>query len=394
MNVAVVGLGAMGANAIWRLAERGVSVVGFEQFTVAHPLGSSHGATRLFREACLEHPGLTPIAQLAKTLYRELEEHSGEELLRITGGVMMGAADSDVIAGTRAAASAHGLALAELSHAELAERYPQLAGLAPTDVAVLDPGAGVAFPEPTIRAAVDRARALGAEVVENTRVLAVEPGDDGVLVRTATGEWLADRVILTQGAWLAAELPWIELQPIRTPMTWFEPRATPVDAASDAAAPDAAEFALERLPVFVRQLSESEVLWGHGSVGAVAGPEKGVLIKAGVGDIWQERVRIDPEQLDRGVTPADWRQVSALLAKAVPGIDSLPARVDPCMVTISPDDQFVVGRSPRHPRVIVGGGDSGHAFKHAPALGEILARFALDEPQLVDTAFIDPARFA
>ncbi len=389
----------MGANALWRLAERGVSVVGFEQFTLAHPLGSSHGATRLFREACLEHPGLTPIARLAKTLYRELEEHSGEELLRITGGVMMGAPDSDVIAGTRAAASANGLTLNDLSHAELAERYPQLAGLPATDVAVLDPGAGVAFPEPTIRAAVARARTLGAEVVENTRVLAVEPGEDGVLVRTATGKWLAERVILTQGAWLAAELPWIELQPIRTPMTWFEPRATPADAAPDAAAPDAtepdtAEFALERLPVFVRQLSESEVLWGHGSVGAVAGPEKGALIKAGVGDIWQERVRIDPEQLDRGVTPADWRQVSALLAQAVPGIESLPARVDPCMVTISPDDQFVVGRSPRHPRVIVGGGDSGHAFKHAPALGEILARFALDEPQLVDTAFIDPARFA
>lgn len=383
----------MGANALWRLAERGVSAVGFEQFTVAHPLGSSHGATRLFREACLEHPDLTPIAQLAKTLYRELEAHSGAELLRITGGVMMGAPDSDVIAGTRAAASAHGLALADLSREELAERYPQLAELAPTDVAVLDPGAGVAFPEPTIRAAVDRARALGAEVVENTRVLVVEPGADGVLVRTATGEWLADRVILTQGAWLATELPWIELQPIRTPMTWFEPRATPSNAEPEATAP-ASEFALERLPVFVRQLSESEVLWGHGTVGAVAGPEKGALIKAGVGDIWQERVRIDPEQLDRGVTPADWRQVSALLAKAVPGIESLPARVDPCMVTISPDDQFVVGRSPRHSRVIVGGGDSGHAFKHAPALGEILARFALDEPQLVDTAFIDPARFA
>lgn len=382
----------MGANALWRLAERGVSAVGFEQFTVAHPLGSSHGVTRLFREACLEHPDLTPIAQLSKTLFRELEQHSGQELLRITGGVMMGAPDSDVIAGTRAAASAHGLALEELSHAELAERYPQLTDLAEGDVAVLDPGAGVAFPEPTIRAAVERARELGAQVFENTRVLAIEPGDDGVLVRTATGEWLADRVILAQGAWLAAELPWVTLQPIRTPMTWFEPRTTGAHSADQA--PDAADFSLDKLPVFVRQLSDSEVLWGHGSVGAAAGTEKGALIKAGIGDIWQERVRIDPNELDRGVKPADWREVSALLAKAVPGIEPLPARVDPCMVTISPDDQFVVGPSPRHPRVIVGGGDSGHAFKHGPALGEILARFALDEEQTVDTAFISPSRFA
>ncbi|WP_133161075.1 N-methyl-L-tryptophan oxidase [Microterricola pindariensis] len=384
VNVAVVGLGAMGANALWRLAERGVSVVGFEQFQVSHPLGSSHGVTRLFREACLEHPDLTPIAQLSKRLFRELEDLSGQELLRITGGVMLGAPDSDVIAGTRAAASVHGLQLEELDAAELATRFPLLAGLAPTDVAVLDPGAGVAFPEPTIRAAVERARALGATVLENTRVLAIEPGEDGVVIRTASGQWLADRVILAQGAWLAAELPWVSLQPIRTPMTWFEP-AEPADAA---------DFGLENLPVFVRQLSESEVLWGHGSVGAAAGPEKGALLKAGIGDIWQERVRIDPDELDRGVKPADWRQVSELLGRAVPGIEPLPARVDPCMVTISPDDQFVVGPSPRHPRVIVGGGDSGHAFKHGPALGEILARFALDEPQLVDTAFIDPARFA
>lgn len=374
----------MGANALWRLAERGVRVVGFEQFAVAHPLGSSHGATRLFREACLEHPGLTPVARLSKTLFRELEQHSGRELLRITGGVMMGAPDSDVIAGTRAAASANGLQLVELSREELAARHPQITGLAEGDVAVLDPGAGVAFPEPTIRAAVDRAAALGAQVLENTRVLAVEPGEDGVLVRTATGEWLAERVVLTQGAWLAAELPWVTLAPIRTPMTWFLPRA----------GEDAKEFALDALPVFVRQLSASEVLWGHGSVGAAAGPEKGAMVKAGIGDIWQERTRIDPDELDRGVRPADWTPVSALLERAVPGIDPLAARVDPCMVTISPDDQFVVGPSPRHPRVIVGGGDSGHAFKHAPALGEILARFALDEPQTLDTDFLSPSRFA
>jgi sarcosine oxidase len=387
IEIAVVGLGALGSSALWRLAERGVKVVGFERFPIAHALGSTHGATRLFREACLEHSGLTPIAQLSRSLFRELEGHAGEELLRITGGVMIGDERSDVVAGTRAAASAHSLAVDLIDAAEISRRYPQQAGIRASDVAVLDPGAGVAFPEPTVRAAVARAQALGARVLERTHVVAVEPGVDGVHVRTEEGEWLADRVVLTEGAWLAAAVPALSLHPIRTPMTWF----TPADGRSALES----GYGLDDFPVFVRQLSASDVLWGHGAVGDVAGGVLGDLVKAGVGDIWTQRPPVlDPDRMDRGVTRADWHHVSRLLQVAVPAIDPVPARVDPCMITLSPDDQFVVGVSPTDSRIVVGGGDSGHAFKHAPALGELLARAALGEEQPVETDFIDPARFS
>lgn len=387
IEYAVVGLGALGSSALWRLAERGAKVVGFERFPIAHALGSTHGATRLFREACLEHPGLTPIAQLSHTFFRELEVHSGEELLRITGGVMIGDEESDVVAGTRAAASAHSLAVDVIDSAEISRRYPQHADIGPADVAVLDPGAGVAFPEPTVRAAVARSQALGARVMECARVVSVEPGADGVRVRTAEGEWLADRVVLTEGAWLADAMPSLSLHPIRTPMTWFSP--------PDGRSTLEAGYGIEDFPVFVRQLSPSDVLWGHGAVGDIAGAELGDLVKVGVGDIWTERPRrLDPDRVDRGVSRTDWQHVSRLLETAVPGLDTVPARVDPCMITLSPDDQFVVGVSPTDPRIVVGGGDSGHAFKHAPALGELLARAALGEDQPVETDFIDPSRFA
>ncbi|MFC6356149.1 N-methyl-L-tryptophan oxidase [Luethyella okanaganae] len=379
IEVAVVGLGAMGASALWRLAEHGVAAVGFEQFAVGHALGSTHGATRLYREACLEHPDLTPVAQLSRELFRELEEHSGEELLRMTGGVMIGREDSDVVRGTLAAASAHGVETARIGSAELSERYPQHAGLDPDDVGVLVPGAGIAFPEATVVAAVARARALGARTIENTRVLEVDPGDDDVRIRTAEGEWIADRVILTQGAWLAAAVPGLRLQPVRTPMTWFEPKAGGDD------------YRIERFPVFVRQLGLRDVLWGHGSVGTGA---HGDLVKTGVGDIWHERATLDPDRMDRGVRSSDWSEVAGLMRTALPGIDPAPARVDPCMITLSPDDQFVVGHSPLHRRMVVGGGDSGHAFKHAPALGEILARAAIGLEQSIETGFMDPRRFS
>src|ERR1700712_4327354 len=118
-DVAVVGLGGMGAAAAWRLAERGVRVIGFERFRPGHVQGSSHGRTRLFRVACLEHPNLVPLAQTSKALWQDLEKHSGTDILQITGGLMIGAPDSPVIAGTLAAGRAHGLAIREMSRDEL-----------------------------------------------------------------------------------------------------------------------------------------------------------------------------------------------------------------------------------------------------------------------------------
>ncbi|SEB60577.1 sarcosine oxidase [Paramicrobacterium humi] len=353
-DIAVVGTGAIGAAAAWRLAERGADVVAFERFAPGHALGSSHGDTRLFREACLEHPDLTPMAQSSRALFRELEALSGDELLTITGGVMIGAADSSVVSGTVAAAERAGLPLEHLDAAGVRERFPQHAGIGDRDVAVLDPGAGVARPERTVRAAAAAASARGARIITGTRVTAIEPGTDGVVIRTADAAWHVDRVILAAGAWLPGFAPWLRLTPIRTPLTWLSPREH-----GDTA------FAVAAFPVVVRQLDAENVLWGHGAL-------DGGLVKIGRGDIWgEERPGIDPDHVDRGVTSDDWRLLSPLVSRALPGLEPVPSRVEPCMITLSPDDQFVIGASPDSERVIVAGGDSGHAFKHCLAIGEV-----------------------
>ena len=143
-EVAVVGLGAMGSAALWRLAVRGVDVLGFERFDPGHHLGSSHGATRLFRTACMEHPELVPLAQTSLTLWRELEQASSRRLLDLTGGLMIGAPHSRVVAGTLAAASAHGIDVRTLSAAELADEFPQHAGRGvPTGVGDESPDGGL-----------------------------------------------------------------------------------------------------------------------------------------------------------------------------------------------------------------------------------------------------------
>ncbi|WP_417234271.1 N-methyl-L-tryptophan oxidase [Arthrobacter sp.] len=378
VQAAVIGLGALGSAALWRLAARGIEAVGFEQFGIGHALGSSHGQTRLFREACLEHPGLGPMAAESRALFRDLEQASGAELLRITGGYLGGAADSDVVAGTLRAAEANGLAHELLENRELAARLPQLSGLGRADVGVFDPGCGVIDPEATVTAAVSEAARLGADVCADTRVESVVASRDGVAITAAGCEYVAETAIIAAGAWLPPFIPELELLPIRTPLHWFAPaRGGSAEAG----------FGVEDFPVVVRQVDQDTVLWGHGAV-------DGGLVKFGLGDIWGSRPpRIDPSTVDRGIETAEWQRLSAVLRQAVPGLDPVPARVEPCMITLSPDDQFVIGPTAASQRVLVAGGDSGHAFKHCLAIGEVLARDVAGEPQPYALDFVRPSRF-
>src|SRR4051794_26605439 len=372
-EVAVIGLGAMGSNALWRLAARGVEVLGFEQFRPGHVQGSSHGHTRLFRVACLEHPNLVPLAQRSLELWRELAERAGTPIIDVTGGLMIGPAESDGVAGRLAAARAHDLPVRELTAGELTARYPQHADVPADHVAVWDPMAGVVRPEAGVIAATQAAAAAGATVYADTRVESVELIDGGVAIATPTRSFRVRQAVVTAGAWLNKLVPELPLEPIRTPMTWFAPRN------------GSGEFALERFPIFIRGVAEDNWIWGHGAAdghGVKIGPDQDPNFYA-----------VDPDRIDRGISAGDWALISSLVERALPGLDPMPTRTTTCMITRSPDGQFQIGRPRRDPRLVVGGGCSGHAFKHASGIGEVLAQIACDEPPLIDLDFVDPNRF-
>jgi sarcosine oxidase len=373
-DVAVVGLGAMGSHAAWRLAERGVQVIGVEQFAPGHVLGSSHGQTRLFRVACFEHPELVTVARRSRDLWHELQVHTAEPLLEITGGVMIGPADSDVITGTLAAAEAQDLPIERLTIDQLTERFPQHQNLADGTVGIWDPEAGIAHPEAAITAAAVAARAAGAKIYTGTKVTAIDLVDGGAVVRTATGAFTVRQVVVTTGAWLGKLVPELELDPTRTPMTWFAP-ADPADGS----------FSLERFPVFIRAIDHETWIWGHG-----AADHNGVKIGPDRDDNF---VTCDPDEVDRGVSAKDHALVSELIRTALPALNPMPTRITTCMVTNSRDGQFVIGRPHADPRLVIGGGDSGHAFKHASGIGELLAQIVTGETTYIDTDFVDPDRF-
>ena len=378
-DVIVVGLGAFGSAALWRLAERGAEVAGLERHGIGHPLGSSHGATRLFRVACQEHPGLAAVALKSLELWTGLGNETGECLVRQTGCLNVGSPGSRPVRGTLAAAAAARLPVVELGHEELVARQPQYAGLAAGDVAVWDPGAGICYPERNVRAQAAAARRLGAGVYPHTMVTSVEPGPDGVTVRTATAEFRAPQVVLAAGAWLGGLVTGLPLAPQRTPLYWFRPRD-----------PRSADFTLDRFPAFIWERPGGG-LWGHGS-------DEDFGIKVGLENLGRSpggSAGIDPEEMDRYIhLDTDIDELACAVTEAFPGLDPRPAKVIPCVITDSPDGQFLAGRLPGEPRVIVAGGDSGHGFKHAAGIGELLAQIVTGEPPYCQADFLDPARFA
>ncbi|GAA1805986.1 N-methyl-L-tryptophan oxidase [Agromyces neolithicus] len=375
-DVAVIGLGAVGSSAAWRLATRGLDVLGFEQFEPGHALGGSTGATRLFRVACLEHPGLTPIARRARDLWRELEASSSQALFHETGGIMIGPPGSRIIEGTLRAADAHGLPIEQLDADEVARRFPAHARHNPGDVGVWDPEAGIVRPEAAIVAAVDAARAAGARIRTGTRVTAIEPGDAGVTVRTADAEFRVRHVAVTSGPWISRLVPDLPLTPHRVVMTWFRAR-------------DGRDANLEVLPVFIRSVPGHDTwIWGHG---AMPGPD-GFDAKVGP-EFDGPFTPDDPDAIDREIHPDETDEIRDLVAATFPDLDPAPSGVTTCIMTHTPDGQFVVGPT-AHPRVVVGGGCSGHSFKHASALGELVAQSVAGEQPFTDAAFLDPRRFA
>lgn len=372
-DVIVIGLGAIGSNAVWQLARRGVRVVGIDQHEPGHPWGGSHGRTRLFRVACLEHPGLVPIAQRARELWRELGTASGQELLLETGGLMIGPPGSRIIEGTLRAAREHDLPVEHLSPEQIARRAPGHARLEPGDIGVWDPDAGVLRPEAAIVAAVEAARAAGAEVLTGQRVQEIEHDADGVTVRLPGRDLRADRVVVAAGPWISQLVPGVPLTPHRYVMTWFRPR-------------EGRSADLDRFPVFIRSVpGTQEWVWGHGAL-------PGDLAK--VGDEFDGPFAADdPDAIDREIHPGETDHIRDLVAAAFEDLEPEPAEQITCIMAHTPDGQFLVGPTDDTGRLILAGGCSGHSFKHAAALGELATQWALEEERFTDTRFLDPRRF-
>lgn len=376
-DVIVLGLGGMGSAAAAHLAARGRKVLGLEQFTAPHDRGSSHGHTRVIRQAYFEHPAYVPLLLRAYELWRELEQVTGRQLLLLPGGLMMGAPGSEVVAGSLRSARQHGLPHDELDAREIRRRFPQFQ-ITDDTVALFERAAGLVFCERAVSAHLEWAARAGAELRFEEPVLAwrATPGGGGT-VTTAKGSYTAEQLIITPGPWapeLLADLG-VPLVVERQVLFWFQP--------PEGVAP----FLPERFPIYIWEHPSGATPYGFPAVDGEAGGVKIACYRKAVPE------PCTPETVDRRIRDDDVAAMRTAMRGLLPRLDGPLLKAATCLYTLTPDLNFVIGTHPAHPQVQIAAGFSGHGFKFCSVVGELLADLATTGRTRHELGLFAPDRF-
>jgi sarcosine oxidase len=350
-DVIVVGLGGMGSAAVAHLARRGQRVLGLEQFTAGHAMGSSHGLTRIIRLAYFEDPSYVPLLRRSFALWRELEQGLATPLLHVTGGLDVGRAGSTVFEGSLRSCLTHALPHDVLDARTLAHRFPGWHP-APELMAVWQPDAGFLTPERCIAQHLRVAATAGADLRSEVRVHGVDARAGRVVVHTTAGDFEGGQVVLTAGPWMSDLAPELRplLRPERQVLGWF-------DITDDAA------FAPAHFPVFVLEADE----------GTYYGFPQHEVPGFKIGKYHHRFERVHPDTMDRRCHAADEAALRACTARYFPSANGALTRTATCLFTNTPDEHFIIDRAPAAPEVLLVSPCSGHGFKFAAVVGEICA---------------------
>jgi sarcosine oxidase len=381
----VVGLGAMGSAAAYQLAKRGNQVLGLDRFSPPHVNGSSHGESRIIRQAIGEGEEYVPLALRSYELWREIEREIGEKLLTITGGLTLESQNSEGVMHGRPdfldrairCAAKFDIRHEILDTADIRKRYPQFA--VTDERAYFEYETGFVRPELCIEAQLQLARKHGAAIQTDEIVVSVESrGDSSVTVKTSRGAYLAENVIVTAGPWIGRLLP-AAYAPLfkvsRQVMYWFDIKG---DCRS--------MFAPPGLPIFIWIFGKG------GDFGFYGFPSlDGKTIKVATE---QFTATTDPDHVQRTVGMDEKQSMYRDYVQGrLPGISDRCAAAASCLYTTTPDSNFVIDVHPKSDRIVIASPCSGHGFKHSAALGEALAQQVIDGRSRIDIGTFSLKRF-
>ncbi|SOD90606.1 N-methyl-L-tryptophan oxidase [Spirosoma fluviale] len=362
----VVGLGAMGSAALYQLAQQTPNVLGLDQFAPPHTLGSTHGDTRITRQAIGEGAHFVPLALRSYDIWRELEQRTGEELLTITGGLFIGQEHSPIqmhnkpgwLTTTIRAAEQFGIAHRLLDNTVLRREFPQFR-YKPNDIGYFEEEAGFLKPERCISVQLEQARQHGASIRTNERMVAFDAKKAGITVRTEQGVYQTRKLILTTGSWITESLhdtPYQDVLTVyRQVLYWFDING------------DYTQYMPDKLPVFI--LCERD-LYGFPAVG---GPAGGLKIAT---ETYAQAT--NPQVVNRTVSETETRRMyEQHIAPNFVDIGPGCVKSVVCLYTMTPNGDFIIDQHPDHPDVLLASACSGHGFKHSAAVGQILAELAL-----------------
>jgi sarcosine oxidase len=384
VDVAVLGLGAMGSAVLYQLAKRGAAVVGLDRFAPPHALGSSHGETRITRQAVGEGRDYVPFVTASHRIWRELEAQTGETLLNACGALVMAPGHGisshhgkpDFVGRSISAAQGAGIPHEVLDGAEVGRRFPQFLGLAGDEKAYYEPGGGYVFPERCLAAQLTCAAASGAEIRTGCAVQALSQDGAGLRIETADGVILAERAVVAAGVWTAPLLggPFDRLLTVRRQLLhWY------------ALADDSAYG--PRSPVFIWMYgtTDTDYLYGFPPLPG----ERAIKVATE-----QYSTATTADGVERRVDPSESAEMYRLrVADRLAGATPEVVRAAACVYTVTPDRGFIIDRHPAMDRVLVVSACSGHGFKHSAGIGEAVAAELAGGPGGVDLAPFALARF-
>ena len=386
-DIVVVGLGAVGSAALYQSAKLGAKVIGIDRFNPPHDQGSSHGETRITRQAIGEGREFVPLVLRSNEIWEELEVATGRSLMTRCGGLVLALSglvgshhgSSSFLRDTLDAAGAFGIPHERLSADEIRRRFPQF-HLVAEEEGYFEPSAGFLRPEACVETQIEQARKLGAEVRMQETVLALKATGSTVQITTNQTRYAAAKVILTAGPWIAQFLPPEYAQHFNVyqqTLCWFDLGCNPE------------RFAPELFPVFIwiTGTSVRDMMYGFP---AVNGPDGGIKMAT-------ERYEdiVDPDNVAREVSAASVHEMyEEYVAPRFPDVSSRCLRTATCLYTVTPDAKFIIDCADAEQNILFASACSGHGFKHSPAVGEALAQRALGLDTKLDLSAFRMARLA
>ncbi|HEX5025532.1 MAG TPA: N-methyl-L-tryptophan oxidase [Agriterribacter sp.] len=377
-DVIVIGAGSMGAAASWYLARRGYKILGLEQFDIPHELGSHAGQSRIIRKAYFEHSDYVPLLERAYHNWRELEETTSSQVYHKTGLVYFGNPGAALVKGTKKSAHQYNIPLEVLSPAELMSRYPMFN--CPMDYQVLfEPDAGFVTPEKVIALYLSDAVRHNADIRAREQVTGWKKEGTTISVTTTRNIFHADHLVITAGAWTQKIIPSLPatLKVTKQIVGWLKPR-------------NWNDFSLGNFPCWFLSDEDETLFYGFPILPAkdFGGP---IGLKLAM---HKHGAEVDPDRVDRNVQQQEEEILRSILEKYIPGAAGNALTLKSCLYTNTRDENFIIDYLPGYDnKITVACGFSGHGFKFASVVGEILADLAVAGKTDLPVEFLRLNRF-
>lgn len=371
-NTIVIGLGAMGSASLYQLAKNGQNVLGIEQFSTPHTYGSSHGETRITRQAIAEGEEYVPLVLRANELWREIERDTGQVLYQQTGILIMASNAIDkpnkFVDDTIKAANKYSISHTELTANEIGTRFPQFK-LQGSEKGYFERGAGFLRPEACLEAQLELAKRYGAELHSGEKFIAYEQNDDGITVITDKAKYLTDKLVLTVGPWVNDVLPdnyKNAIKVYRQVLYWFEVE-------------DIKQYEMGIFPVFNWEFNTAheDFIYGFPSL-------DGKSIKVATEQYMETT---NPDTVNRLVSEEEIESMyKQYIAPHLAGLSGRCIKAEACLYSVAPDWRFLIDYHPNNKNIVIASPCSGHGFKHSSAIGEVISDMIIGNPTKVDIA--------